>query len=92
MTFHLDPPVTPSPTHAWRHSGDSAGEVLPSRAHVIFHMYYGFTNLRICPLPPPLLRHPADTQLRIKLPPAVRAAAARALGKKKEDAPNASVK
>ena len=25
MTFHLDPPVTPSPTHAWRHSGDSAG-------------------------------------------------------------------
>ena len=22
---HLDPPVTPSPTHAWRHSGDSAG-------------------------------------------------------------------
>ena len=46
MTFHLDPPVTPSPTHAWRHSGDSV-EVLPARAHVIFHVLriYEFTDL-----------------------------------------------
>ena len=28
------------------------------------------TDLRIYPLPPPLLEHPVDAHLRIKLPPA----------------------
>ena len=57
MTFHLDPPVTPSPIHAWRHSGDSAGSSTiqgPCSFPYVLRIY-GFTDL---PPPSPSPRAP----------------------------------